>query len=198
MTAIPASDGPLTPEHHQELALAGQRAQKVRRAAHVATFNGWVTGVLAFCSAPFALFGMTGVLVTIALSAVAYNEFRGRKRLLQFDPSGASVLGWNQVGLLAMIILYCLWMIYAGLTGTNSLTAELRAQPELANALGSMDVEQLYRSLVLLVYGTVIALSLVFQGLNALYYFTRRRHVEAYLRETPQWVLELQRATSTA
>jgi hypothetical protein len=105
VTAVPASDGPLTPEHHQELALAGQRAQKVRRAAHVATFNGWVTGVLAFCSAPFAFFSMTGVLVTCGLSAVTYNEFRGRKRLLQFDPSGALVLGWNQVGLLARLLL---------------------------------------------------------------------------------------------
>ena len=193
-----ASEGPLTPEHHRELALANQRGKKIRRAAGVAAMNGWITAVLAFCSAPFALFGMTGVLVTLALSAVAYNEFRGRKRLLQFDPSGASVLGWNQVGLLAMIILYCMWMIHAGLTGKSDLSTQLRAQPELANALGPMDVEQLYKSLVLVVYGTVIALSLVFQGLNALYYFTRRRHVEAYLRETPQWVRDLQRATGTA
>lgn len=187
----------MTPEHHLELALAGQRAQKVRRAAHVATFNGWATGVLAFCSAPFALFGTTGVLVTIALSAVACNEFRGRKRLLQFDPSGAGVLGWNQVSLLVLIVLYCLWMIYTGLTGTNSLSAQLGAQPELAQALGPMDVEQLYKQLVLLVYGTVIVLSLVFQGLNAIYYFTRRKHVEAYRRETPQWVLDVLQTTST-
>lgn len=197
VTTEPASVGPLTPEHHRELALANQRGKKIRRAAGVAALNGWVTAVLAICSAPFALFGMTGVLVTIALSAVAYNEFRGRKRLLQFDPSGATVLGWNQVGLLAMIILYCLWMIYAGLTGTSDLSAQLRAQPELAHAFGSMDVEQLYKSLVLVVYGTVIALSLVFQGLNAIYYFTRRRHVEAYLRETPRWVLDLLQTTST-
>ncbi|MDZ7619354.1 MAG: hypothetical protein U1E05_20330, partial [Patescibacteria group bacterium] len=156
-TTVPALNGPLTPEHHRELALACQRGKKIRRAAGLAAMNGWVTAVLAFCSAPFALFGMTGVLVTIALSAVAYNEFRGRRRLLQFNPSGAAVLGWNQVGLLAMIILYCLWMIYAGATGPSDLSAQLRAQPELAHALGSMDVEQLYKSLVLVVYGTVIA-----------------------------------------
>lgn len=198
VTSVPTSDGPLAPEHHRELALAGQRAKKIRRAAGVAALNGWITAVLAFCSAPFALFGMTGALVTLGLSAVAYNEFRGRKRLLQFDPSGASVLGWNQVGLLAMIVLYCLWMIYAGLNGMNSLSSELRAQPELAHALGSIDVEQLYKSLVLAIYGIVLALSVVFQGLNAFYYFTRRGHVEAYLRETPQWVLDLQRATDAA
>ena len=71
----------------------------------VAAFNGWGTGMLAFCSVPFAFFGLTGMLATCELSAVAYNEFRGRKRLLQFDPSGASVLSWNQVGLLARLLL---------------------------------------------------------------------------------------------
>ncbi|MDZ7618196.1 MAG: hypothetical protein U1E05_14415, partial [Patescibacteria group bacterium] len=57
-----------------------------------------------------------------------------------------------------------LGMIYAGLTGPSDLSAQLRAHLELAHALGPMDVEQLYKSLVLVVYGAVIALSLVFQG----------------------------------
>jgi hypothetical protein len=45
------------------------------------------------------------------------------------------------------------------------------------------------------VYGTVIVLSIIFQGLTACYYFTRRKYVEAYVRETPQWVLDVQRMT---
>ena len=57
--------------------------------------------------------------------------------------------------------------------------------------LGS--VEQLYEMISLGIYGGLIAGTLIFQGLNSLYYFTRRKHVEAYLRETPQWVVELQR-----
>ena len=51
------------------------------------------------------------IAITLGLSIVAYNEFRGRKRLLNFDPSAATMLGWNQLGLLAMIVVYCLWML---------------------------------------------------------------------------------------
>ena len=43
------------------------------------------------------------------------------------------------------------------------------------------------------IYGGLIAGTLVFQGLNSFYYFTRRKHLEAYLIETPEWVVELQR-----
>ena len=83
----PASDGPLTPEHHRELALANSRAKTLRKAASVARFNGWTVGVFAASSALFALSSIAGFLTTLGLSVIAYNEFRGRKRLLRFDPS---------------------------------------------------------------------------------------------------------------
>jgi hypothetical protein len=44
-----------------------------------------------------------------------------------------------------------------------------------------------------LIYGSLIAGTLIFQGLNALYYFTRAKLLRAYLAETPAWVVELQR-----
>lgn len=186
------SAGPLTPEHQRELALAQARAKKVRAAARTAAFNGWVTAAFAVCSAPFAPFSAVGFLATAGLAYIAYNEFQGRKRLLRFDPTAARLLGWNQIGFLALIVLYCLWMLYTGLTGAGPFSEELKTNPELADALGSLDgIDQLYRHLVVAVYGSVIALSVVFQGLTALYYFTRRKYVEACRRETPTWVLEL-------
>lgn len=196
-TIAPASDGPLTQEHHRELALATGRAKRIRKAARVATFNGWVIGIFAAVSAPFALFSMAGFLVTVGLTLIAYNEFQGRKRLLQFDPSSSTLLGWNQVALLSLIIVYCLWMLFTGLTGAGPFAAEMEANPEIAAALGSLDeFDHLYKVLVVAVYGTVIVLSTIFQGLNALYYFTRRKHVEAYVQETPDWVLDVQRMTT--
>jgi len=192
-TIAPASDGPLTEEHHRELALAAGRAKRIRRAAGVAGFNGRVTGVLAALSAPFALFSIAGFFVTLGLAVIAYNEFRGRKRLLQFDASAPALLGWNQIGLLALIVVYCLWMLCASLAGTGTLAAKMELTPELADALGSLQFEGLYKGLVAAVYGTVIVLSAIFQGLNAFYYFSRRKDVEVYLQESPKWVLDLQR-----
>jgi hypothetical protein len=72
----PTADLPLGPEQRQEFALANQRAKGIRRAAGVAAFNGWAIGLFAAVSAPFALFSLAGLFVTIGLSVVAYNEFR--------------------------------------------------------------------------------------------------------------------------
>jgi hypothetical protein len=185
--------GPLTAEHHRELALARQRSKSIRKAARVAGFNGWATAIVALLSAPFALFSLSGALVFIALSVVAYNEFRGRKRLLQFDQRAAAFLGWNQISLLAIIVGYSLWAIHTNLNEASSVSAQLEAYSELDSALGSMgQFETLAKQIVLLFYGSVIAISVVFQGLNAIYYFSRRASIDSYVRDTPKWVRDLQ------
>ena len=193
------SENPLAAEHHRELATGNERAKKIRKAAGVASFNGWVTAIFAVCSAPFALFSLVGFLVFIGLAVVAYNEFQGRNRLLSFDATAATFLGRNQLGFLAFIVTYCVWMLFAGLTTVSPIAAELEANPEIGQVLGSMeDFDYLYKVLVVAVYATVIVLSVIFQGLNAVYYFTRRQHIESYLRETPDWVVDVQRTTAAS
>jgi len=197
ITAEPS--GPLSQAQQHEVTVSHDRAQKIRRAAAVAGFNGWVTGILAACSAPFALFSLPGFLVAAGLTFVAYNEFKGRRRLLLFDRKAPAFLGWNQIGFLALIVSYCIWMLIVGLSGEGPFTAEMKAKPELSAAFDSVeDFDQYYRILVAAFYGTVIVLSVVFQGLNALYYFTRQKHVAAYVENTPDWVLDLHRLTSAS
>ena len=189
--------GPLTLEHRQEYTLARKRAKSIYKAAAVAAFNAWATAVAAVLSLPFALVSMFGFVTTAALCFVAGIEFRGRKRLLQFDPSAAAILGWNQLTLLALIVGYCGWSIYTSFYGANSVTAQLQAFSEIEPALNgsSAGVEILVQRVVVVLYGSVIVLSIVVQGLSALYYFTRRRYIDAYLTETPAWIRELQRST---
>src|SRR5204862_5301320 len=93
------ADNPLSVSHRRELADARDRAKTIRKAARVAAFNGWTTGAAAIFSAMFLIFDRSGIAIaiTIGLSIVAFNEFRGRKRLLNFDASGATLLGWNQL-----------------------------------------------------------------------------------------------------
>ena len=190
------TDPPLSDTHHRALAAARDRAEPVRRAVRVASFNAWTTAILAGLSAPFAVFSVAGLAIFVGLGLVAWNEFRGRSRLEQYDPAGATILGWNQLGLLALITVYCLWAVYSNLWGSESIDAQLRANPELKAAFGSLDgMGQLIQPIVIAFYGLVIALSALFQGGNALYYFTRRKYVEKYLLETPEWVTDLLRAT---
>jgi hypothetical protein len=195
-TLLPPSPEGFTLAHSQELAQASQRAVKVRNAARVAAFNGWISALVALCSAPFAIYGVDGLVVAVALAIVAWNEFRGRKGLLSFDPSAATLLGWNQLGFLATIIVYCLWALYSNLTGSNPLAADLKSSPAIGEAFGGVHgVEEIFRQIVVAFYGLVILLSVIFQGGNAYYYFTRRKYVQAYLEETPAWVREVQSAS---
>lgn len=196
LTVALTPDEFFTPAHTQELTRANERAKPIRRAARVASFNGWFSALAALCSAPFAFFSVIGLVATVVLAAVAWNEFRGRRRLLAFDPSAAAILGWNQLGLLALIVVYCLWMIYSSLAGGNPLEADLKANPELNEMLGLHGgVDALYRQIVIQFYGVVILLSAIFQGATAYYYFTRRRLVEDYLSQTPAWARDIQRAS---
>lgn len=194
-----STNRPLNQAQLDQLTLANQRAKTVRNAARVAAFNGWMFGIFAALSAPFAVFSLSGMFVTAGLAFVAVREFQGRHRLLKFDPKAATLLGWNQIGLVIVIVVYCGWMIIDGLTSPNPIAAQLKGNPELESALGSLDgYQQLYSLVLVAVYGTVAVVSGIAQGLNAVYYFTRRKHLEAYVRETPPWILDLQRTMDTA
>ncbi len=195
LVGVPLAENPLSVTHRRELTAARDRAKSIRKAARVAAFNGWTTAVAAALSAMFILFDHSGVAIaiTLGLLIVAYNEFRGRKRLLSFDPNAATLLGWNQLALLAMVVMYCLWSLYTSLGGASTMATELKGYAELDSVLGSVGgFEELYKTITLAVYGGAIGLSVLFQGGNALYYFTRRRHVEEFIAETPQWVREVQ------
>ena len=186
---ISAPDGPLGSAEQAAVTDAHRRAKKVRRAAGVAAFNGWITAVFAAISAPFAAFSLSGFVIFVGLALVAYHEFRGRRRLLEFDPTAARLLGWNQLGFLALILGYCVWMLFGAVTGEGPFSQEVAAKPELGAVIDNVEqLDQLYVLAMAAVYISVAGLSCVFQGLNAVYYFTRRRHVEAYLAETPDGV----------
>jgi hypothetical protein len=184
---------PLTTSHRAELAKARDRSKKIRKAARVAAFNGWTTAIIATLSAPFALFDATSAVITGVLVLVAYIEFRGRRCLLDFDPSAARLLGWNQIGLLATIVVYCLWMLGATLTdSTGTLAAEMEAISDLDPSLG-IELQSLVKLVAIALYGGVIVLSALFQGANAIYYFTRRRYIDVFVAETPAWVRDILR-----
>jgi len=183
---------PLSESHRREISVARQRSETIRRAGRVANFNGWVTAVLAVLSLPFAFFSVSSAAMTVVLALVAFIEFRGRRRLLNFEPSGATLLGWNQAGFLAAIIVYCIWSLYANLTAPSPFSSDPQTQALIEESLGALEgLEDLSRQIVIVLYVSVIVLSVLFQGGNALYYFSRRKHVEKFVAETPEWVRDL-------
>jgi len=188
---IPAASGPLSGGQLDELAAANLRARKALGASKVAAFNGWTAAVLAVLCLPFAIGGPSALIMAGVLACVSWNEFRGRRLVRAFDVRGPRRLGWNQVAFLIAVCLYAAWRIHGVLTGPQLYAEEMERMPQLRPTLGS--IGDLQRTITLAVYGGLIVATIIFQGMTAAYYFTRTRHVRAYLAQTPEWVVDLQR-----
>jgi len=184
----------LTPEQMQEIQRARQRAQKVLRAATVAKVDGGITAFFAVGALASFFMGVEGFILGLALALVAFNSFRGAKRLAQFDRTAPQALALNQVFLAASIILYAAYSLHKGLSGQSDLSKQLGTvnDPAVAGSIG--DIEGLTHLIYWVLYGSLIIGTIVAQGLAALYYATRAKFIRAYLDETPQWVVDLQKA----
>ena len=180
---------PLSPEQREDLREAGERARRFLKAGRVATFNVWTLGSFAALTLLFGLFSPTALLLGAGLAVVAWTEHRGRALLRDLDPGGPRLLGRNQLALMALVVAYALWSLWMARTNPDPALAQM-------DEIMGGDTAGLVAELTTAVYLGVIALTVLFQGLLARYYFARAPMVEAYLRETPEWVVELQRSAS--
>lgn len=186
-TAQPAS-GPLSPQHLQQLSDAKVRAKKVRRAASIAALSGWSMLFFAVISLALAVFSdWSAWAVGIGLLLVSLNELRGSALIRKADPSGAKVLGWNQLVLAALLVAYATW----------SLASALRQPPTPALQSGDPTLDatlaNLSSTITYALYGTMAILGLVLPGLTSIYYFTRARIIRSFLADTPEWIVEIMR-----
>lgn len=175
-------------------AKAGRK--KIDLAIHVATFNGWSLAIFAVLSglAWLLSFGLLGAVVTAGLAATAYYEFKGRAMLRQLDPHGARHLGYNQLALGVLIVVYCGWSMINMFFGPGSYDQVIARNPELADVLGNS--EQMIRVLAVAVYGVVILLAVPYQILIAWFYFSRGKLIEQYVESTPAWITQVQQAAA--
>ncbi len=182
---------PLTPEQQVQFADAEKRLQKIRRASKIAAFNGYSIAIIAAFCLPFAAFGdLTSLILAPALAAIAYNEFRGRAMFHKLDLRAPTYLGYNQLAFLTIIITYC---IYQLCNVSNEYQQAIQETPDLQSMLEP--IGDLIKIAVTIIYITVIVLSIVYQGGKAIYYFTRKKYMQIHIKETPQWIIDLQRNT---
>jgi len=189
-----AGPGPvLSPEHLQQIAFAQKRATKIRRAVKVARFDGWAAGVFGALT---LLGGMFGSPVAFVLGSgmivVAFIELKAAKRLHQLDATAVKTLAWNQVLFGSLLLAYAAYSLWGVYHDKSEISQQLAGMPEMG-ALGN-DLDQLTRMIGVLIYGVLAAVAIFGQGGTALYYLTRKKYVDAYLRETPAWIIDAQRA----
>lgn len=183
-----STDGPLSPEQKEALREANERLRKpILGSATVATFNAWTLAVFGGLSALAGLFSPATLLVGIALLGIAWNEFRGRRLVRELNPLGPRILGWNQIILAGAVFVYCAWSSWRAWARPEPVLAQLEA------ALGMAPGE--VARLTVTVYAVVFVVTALILGLMARYHFARGPRLDAYLEETPEWIVDIQRST---
>ena len=178
-------ESPLSPAQLDALAAGLARAGKILGAARLAAFTGWTLlafGVLSFL---ITFFSLTGVLVSCALGAVAWNELEGRKLVLRFRPEGPRRLARNQLWFLGVIVVYCLWAIYKSWFHPLPEAAQVEDLLELGSGFVATATSAFY--------GLVMVVGVAYQLGMYRYHKGRVRMVEEYVAETPPWVVEVER-----
>lgn len=179
-----AQPGGLSPEQQAALEKARLALKPIERSTRYATLTYWTVGGFGVLTLLWGLMaGAGGLVVGVALVAVAWNEKRGRDRLRSLDPEGARILGWNQIILAVVITLYLAGVIVRSQTVTDPSVREL----EDLVGMDSGTVAQL----TAMIYGAVIVIVDVIQALTARFHFARQAMVEAVRRDSPDWALDL-------
>jgi hypothetical protein len=189
---------PISDAQRRELDAADAREQRFALAPKLAAFNAVGLGLCAVFALLSAVFDVTGLLFAVVLAGLAAAEWHGRKLLLDHRQSGLRWLWTNQLVLIAFVWLYGTSQIHLAWNAQSPVSQVMQEHPELAEALGETDIvestQELYRYGVAAFYGLVIAVVSIFQGACALYYFTRRKPLEAFVTSTPAWVIEFRRS----
>jgi hypothetical protein len=187
----------LAPEQLREWADAQRRGKKVRRAAGSARFQGWSISIFAAFTIVFSLFDPPGLLLGIGMGVTGYFQFVGAARLAKLDAPAARMLGWNQLALGGMLVLYALWgLLHAGSAPLPPEVMSAGARQSLGPMFQS--AQELAKLIAMVVYATVAVAAVLGQGWAAWYYFSREKYVRRYEADTPQWIADLQRVAPRA
>lgn len=190
--SYPASN-PLSQQNMQELAVARAGGKKVRRAIRVALFDGWTLAFFACLTVLFSIGSLPSMMIGVVLGGIAAIELYGASRLRKLDSSACKILGFNQLALAALIIIYALSQLIPMMMGHSALPAEVTSDPATAQLLDSGGYTQIINTVYMGYYAILIAIAICSMGGLSLYYFTRIKHIRSYLQQTPPWIIDMQR-----
>jgi hypothetical protein len=179
--------------HLEQIAVAKKRGKKIRRALGVATLSAWTTAVFGGLTVIFSITSPVGLLLGAGMCIVAFIEFRSVGELKRLDATAPRRMAINQLAFGVMLFLYGAINFYTSWRATNSeiLSDPQIAQlsPEVADMAGKWE-----RGITMAVYAIIMLAAFLGPGLTAWYYNTRTRYIKDYVSQTPQWILDLQRA----
>ncbi len=194
---------PLSLAQQKALSDAERAASMFSLAPKLAFIDGVGLLLAAALSLSIAAFD-PGFLISAALLACCgVVELTYANKLKAYDPVAPRVLALNQLALLLAITSYAVVRLMAAGADELTLEAALREHPELEALAPLMSdpamQDQLdamagaFRTGMIVVYASLIVVSLLVQGGAALYYLSRAKYLQQFLETTPPWVLEWMR-----
>lgn len=183
----PAQQAP-SPEHLAQLQAAKGLGKTVRRAVLVAQISGITIALFAAITVLTGFYDVPTFLLGLAMAVIAIVELRGASSLKRLDLLAPQRLALNQIAFGIVLIAYAAWQLWANLHAPS----ELDKMPELKDAMA--DLPGLEHTIYYALFAGIVAAAVVGPGLTAIYYATRRKHLEAYRTQTPQWIVDLQRS----
>ncbi|HEX8520862.1 MAG TPA: hypothetical protein VF669_01315 [Tepidisphaeraceae bacterium] len=188
----------LTPDQLREISEARTRVRKIRSAVTLARFDFWGTAIFGGLTVLGSLvsFSLPGLLLGLAMAAVAYFEHHGANDLSNLELTAPRRLACNQLFFAAALLAYAAWTLFYGLNHLEQYTGLIASQmpPELSDSSMVISINSLTKLILILLYGTLAVVALTVQPGTALFYFSREKHLRAYLSQTPRWILDAQRA----
>jgi len=192
---------PISDAQLRAIEQADQRERSFAFALKLARANGVGLAVCAVLALLSDLLEPSSWLLAGVLALLAYFELRGRRQLAAFDRRGLFTLTMNQLALVAFVCIYAVSRILSARSGQNPLAELMQQSGELSQLVGAQDdaggdaggLDELVRTGVTAFYALVIALTVVCQGGCALYYWTRRKHLDDFNAQTPAWVIAWKR-----
>jgi hypothetical protein len=185
-------NSPPTREHLEQIAAAKISSKKIRRAVGVAMFSGWTIAIFAVLTFLGGLFSIPAMLLAAGMGIVAYFELRGAGELKRLDRTAPARLANNQLLLAAILFFYGAFELVQGIRHPQSMIGDAGSDPQVAQMLAPY--QNLTQTIFIAVYVTVMIVAILGPGLTAMYYRSRAKFVDDYVRNTPPWILELQRA----
>ncbi len=171
----------------------------LRRVLRLSRLNGWSVAVFAgLCSLASLAFGdLVGFGVGVLVALGGALEVAGHRRLKRRDPGGVALLVRSQFVVLGVIWAYALprllsfdagYLQAEAIPNLRQLLAASGLDLDALLAQSGLDAQQivpLVHLFFVVLYGSVMLATLVYQGGLALYYRRRREAVEAALRAPP-------------
>ena len=182
----------LSPEQLHALNVGQTLYRPIGRAVSYARFDGWSVAVFAILTGGCGITSPTTLILGVGMGAVAWYELRQASRVASADRSAPKRLALNLLALSALLVGYAVVRLFQGIDAGE--LAMIRGQLAAADPAMADMVESMATLISRLVYGTLIVVSICLQGGTALFYHSRRKAVEAYLRGTPEWVRTINRA----